>query len=226
MMHALRDIVGNVRAMLGYAVVNDVDDTGGAQMLSVTTGDGVQRAEVEVVQPFGFSSVPPPDGAVTLLLSVGADPGNLVALSVANPSARFGKLGPGEAIIYGGDGSRVHIRQGGAIEIWGGTSVTVNTKTATVNATTAVDVTTETATITAPAGTIIDGPVTINGPLTVNQAVGDAATLNGDFQLNGSLTATGDLSDGHGALNRLRTNYDAHSHPPTVSTPPNPLDPE
>lgn len=215
MMHALRNAVGNLRGLLGYAVVNSVDDTGGAQTVNVSTGTGVDRADVEVLEAFGFSSVPPADGAVTVVLALGGDPGNLVAFQVANPWTRFGGKKPGEAVMYGLDGSRVHIRQGGIVEIWAGAAVVVNTKTATVNAEDSVDVHSDTMTITAPGGTVI------NGPFVHNPLEGGAPA-----QFNGSLTATGDVSDGHGALNRLRENYNAHSHPPDATAPPTPLDPE
>ncbi len=157
MLKHLMSIVGNLRSALNYAVVQNVDDTGGAQMLTVKTGDGVQRAQVEVMQPFGFGSVPPADGAVTVVMELGADPGNLVAFSVANPSTRFGKLAPGEAVLYAADGSRVHIRQGGVMEVW--------CKQLVANVTTAV--------VSATDGVTINGNVAINGNLTATGDVSD-----------------------------------------------------
>ena len=59
---------------------------------------------------------PPLDGALALVFAVGGDPGDLVALPLANPSARFGSQAAGEAATYGSDGSRVHVRQGGTVE--------------------------------------------------------------------------------------------------------------
>lgn len=188
MLHHLRAIVGNLRSLVSYALVDAIDDTGGAQMATLRTGTGVSRAEVEVMQPFGFSSVPPADGATTVVLAIGGDPGNLAALMVANPSTRFGGLQAGEAVLYAADGSRVHIRQGGVIEVWG--------KSVTVNATTAI--------INAPGG----------------------VTINGNVQINGGLTATGDVADGHGSLDRLRGHYDAHQHTNNGASPPTVPDPE
>lgn len=188
MLKHLMSIVGNLRSALNYAVVQNVDDTGGAQMLTVKTGDGVQRAQVEVMQPFGFGSVPPADGAVTVVMALGADPANLVALQAANAWVRFGNLAPGEAALYAADGSRVHIRQGGAIEVWGKT-VTVNATTVIINATGGV-------------------------------------TINADVHVEGNLTATGNVSDGHGSLDRLRGHYNAHEHTNNGASPPTVPDPE
>ncbi len=157
--HFLRDLWGGLRGAVAYGVVTSVDDTGGAQTANVTTGTGVNRANVEVAQAFGFSSVPPADGAVGVLFEIGGDPGNLLVMPLGNPSTRFGNLAPGEAVMYAADGTRVHLRQGGAVEIWGGTSVTVNTKTCTINA---------------PNGCAINGNVTITGNLTTTGDVADS----------------------------------------------------
>lgn len=150
MEHLLNSLTGNLRNLIAVGVVDSVNDAGAAQTVNVTTGDGVLRADVEVVLPFGFTSMPPLDGAICLVFEVGGDPGNLMALPIGNPSARMGALQPGEAALYGGDGSRLHIRQGGVVEIWGGASVTVNTKEATINA---------------PNGCTVNGSVTVNGDI-------------------------------------------------------------
>lgn len=186
MLHHLRGIVGNLRALISYGVVTNVDDSGSAQTATVTTGDGVLRAEVEVMQPFGLASVPPADGATTVLLQIGGDPANLVALPMSNPSTRFGGLGAGEAVLYAGDGTRIHVKPGGVVEVWG-VSVTVNAQT-----------------------------------LTINAAGG--TTINGNIQINGHLTASGDVADGAGALSRLRGHYDAHTHSDDGGSPPSPQD--
>ncbi len=117
MMHHIRALWGALRNAAAYAVVTRIDDTGGAQMVDVITGTNVRRANVEVMQPFGFGANAPADGAVTKVVALGGDPSNLVALPPSNPSARFGDLAPGEAVLYGADGSRVHVRAG-RIEIW------------------------------------------------------------------------------------------------------------
>lgn len=132
MLHHLRAIVGNLRSLISYGVITAVDDSGAAQTVTVLTGDGVQRADVEVMQPFGLASAPPADGATTVVLAIGGDPSNLVALPLSNPSARFGGLGAGEAILYASDGTRVHVKPGGVVEVWG-KSVTINATNLTIN---------------------------------------------------------------------------------------------
>lgn len=188
MMSHLRAIVGNLRGLISYAVVQSVDDTHGAQTVNVKTAGAGLRADIEVMQPFGFSSVPPADGATTAVLAIGGDPGNLLAFPLSNPSTRFGGLTAGEAVLYAADGTRVHVKPGGFVEVWG--------KEVTVNATT----------------------VTIN-------ALGDV-TVNANVVVNGNLTASGDVSDAHGTLDRLRGHYNEHEHTNNGASPPTAIDPE
>lgn len=120
-------IFGDIRGIVASGVVLSVDDSGQAQTAVVQTADGAIRGDVEVLQPFGLASTPPAAGSICVLLAVGADPANLVALPLGCPSARFGGQLPGEAALYASDGTRVRVRQGGTIDIWGGTQVNVHT---------------------------------------------------------------------------------------------------
>jgi phage gp45-like len=183
-----RQMVSAIRNAAAEAIVTLLNDSGGAQLLNLTTATGAQRADVEVMWPWGFSALPPVDGMITLVFAVGGDPANLRALPPSNPSARFGNLAVGEAVLYGADGSRVHVRDGGIVDIWGGAQVNVHTKSCTINA---------------PNGCVVNGNVTVEG----------------------NLTASGDVSDSHGSLNRLREHYNEHSHAAN-GAPPTPQDPE
>ncbi|OYV32828.1 MAG: hypothetical protein B7Z80_25790 [Rhodospirillales bacterium 20-64-7] len=183
MLTLLRSIAGNVRNALASGIVSNINDSGAAQTITVQTHGGTTRAQVEVHQQFGFSSVAPANGAYSLVYAVGNDVGNLIALPPANPYARFGGMKAGESVMYGSDGSRVRIKNGGIVEIWGGTQVNIYTKDMTVNASDVV---------------------------TVNAANG--VIINGNVQVNGNLTTSGTLSDSHGSLDRLRGHYDAHTH--------------
>ncbi|MHB1305382.1 MAG: phage baseplate assembly protein domain-containing protein [Acidiphilium sp.] len=145
----LDEVFGAIRGIASMGVVQAVQDGGTAQTVTVLAGDGVLRANVEVMQIFGFASLAPANGAICLLLAVGADPANLRALPIACPAARFGQLGGGESVQYASDGSRIHIKPDGSIAIWAAASVTVN----------------------APAVTFNGPAVTIDGTLTVTEDV-------------------------------------------------------
>lgn len=129
------EIFGALRGIAGMGTVQSVNDVGEAQTVTVEMQDGAVRADVEVLQVFGLASVPPANGAICLLIAVGGDPANLRAWPIASPSARFGGLQPGEMCIYAVDGSRVHIKQGGIVEVWAGASMVINAPAVTVNGT-------------------------------------------------------------------------------------------
>ncbi|MTW19355.1 hypothetical protein GJ689_24490 [Rhodoplanes serenus] len=122
----MRDIVHMLRGLIARAVVRGSDDTKATQLVDVTVREGHDRTAVEVLQPFGLASRPPA-GGLTIVLAVGGDQGDLVALPIGAPGARLGHLAEGEAALYGADGSRVHIKQDGSIEITAHKGVTVKT---------------------------------------------------------------------------------------------------
>ena len=130
--------VQDARASIQTAIVRGLDDTGLVQRVTVQTTEGFIYDQVEVVQPFGFASVPPSDGTIVLLLAVGGDPANWRALPVSNPSRRMGALAPGEAVLYGMDGSRVAILAGGKVDVQAATHVTVSAPAVTITTTGAV----------------------------------------------------------------------------------------
>ena len=148
--------MSGLRNSFAIGVVSAVNDNGGAKTVNVSAGTGVNRADVEVMDIWGFTSNPPTDGIITIVFPIGGDPGNLRALPPGNPSARMGQLLVGEAAIYAADGSRLHIRQGGIVDIWGGAQVNVHTKECTINA---------------PNGCTINGNVTVNGTLTATNGL-------------------------------------------------------
>jgi len=102
-----------LRSIAVRAVVKSLNDAGGDQLADVAHAFGRERSGVPVLHPFGFSSSVPMDGAIAVLLSLGADPADLVALHAYNPSvARFGSLETGESVVYDAVGQRLHFRGG------------------------------------------------------------------------------------------------------------------
>lgn len=119
----VRDVM-QLRGAVVRGVVVANNDSGQAQTVDVETHEGVLRSAVEVMQTFGLASRPPDgSGALVLVLALGGDQGDLVALPVAVPSLRFGDLAPGEMAIYDADGNRVHLRAGGIAEVQAATKI-------------------------------------------------------------------------------------------------------
>lgn len=129
------EIVQELRGTLMRGLVVAVDDSGPMMTVDVQTHDGMTRAGIEVYQFAGFACAPVLPGAVVLLLGIGADPGDLVAIGPMVPAARFGGLLAGEAVVYNlSDGSRIAFRQGGACELRSASSILLETSTVTINA--------------------------------------------------------------------------------------------
>jgi phage baseplate assembly protein V len=105
-----------LRGLISRGVVRATNDRGGAQSVDATLARHVDRSDIEVIQPFGFASNPGPGGQA-IFLAIGGDQGDLMALPVANRSQRLGNVKHGESAIYAADGSRVHAKQGGKIDV-------------------------------------------------------------------------------------------------------------
>lgn len=100
------------------AVVEDLDDTGPEQLLTLQAHYGQVRGKVPVWQPFGFSSSVPLDGAITHMIQVGSDPSDVIALPPANPAAaRMGGLNTGETLLYDASGQKVYLQDGKIIRV-------------------------------------------------------------------------------------------------------------
>jgi phage gp45-like len=173
------ELAYGLRVNVHLGIVESINDGGQAQTATVTSHDGFPRADLEIMQPFGLASLPPGDGAIAMMLSVGGDAGHFVLLPLCCPSVRFGNLLAGESVLYGADGSRVHIRQGGTIEAKAATSILaqVGTNSVTIS---------QTDIVLAVGGvsiTVSAAGVAIVGTLTTQNIVTD-----------GNITATGNIT--------------------------------
>ncbi|ANM05222.1 Mu-like prophage baseplate assembly related protein [Rhizobium phaseoli] len=119
------ETAGKMRGMIRRATLKNIKDDGQTQTASVEVAEGVWRDDVEILQPYGFASHVPEDGALAIVLAVGSDEGDLVVLPVSNPSKRLGKLDEGEIGAYNQHGDRFTISKDGTIEAQAGTSVRV-----------------------------------------------------------------------------------------------------
>lgn len=119
-----RETAHQIRGLVSRGVMTAANDGGETQTADVTMWAGIERTGIEVIQPFGVASVAPAGGTV-VLLAVGGDQGDLVALPVGSPAFRLGKLGVGDSALYSLDGSRVICRADGSIEVTATRAVTV-----------------------------------------------------------------------------------------------------
>jgi phage gp45-like len=137
-----------------------VDDGGAAQRLDIETHEGVVRSGVEVLQPYGLASAPAA-GGLTVVLALGGDQGDLVALPMAQPAARMGGLGPGQVALYDDTGTRVGLTADGKLGVLAAAEVTVTVGGTVFKVT--------------PAGVQITGNLVVDGDISATGTVSDGA---------------------------------------------------
>jgi phage gp45-like len=84
---------------IGRAVLRAVDDAGDLQRLQLSLLSEETRDEVERLQSYGFTAVPIP-GAEAIVVSVGGNRDNPVAIAVDDRRFRPTGLLPGEVCVY------------------------------------------------------------------------------------------------------------------------------
>lgn len=119
------EIYAKLRGMVRRVTVKNIKDDGQMQTASVEVADGIWRDDIEIMQPYGFSSLADDDGALGLVLAVGGDEGDLVLLPLANPSQRMGGLNKGDVGISNKHGDKVVVRAGGGIEVAAAASISL-----------------------------------------------------------------------------------------------------
>ncbi len=165
----------------------------------------------EYFQYYGFTSRPLA-GAEAILIQ---EDNHIVMIASDDRRYRLG-IEAGEVCLYTDEGDHIRMKRNKEIYVKSGNKLTadvenevaITTKTAVINA---VD-----ATVNASASVLIKAPaVTIQADSIVMASLsggaGAAATLRGDFQLEGSITATGNIS-ATGTIIDGAGNTNHHSH--------------
>lgn len=114
-MSADRETAHAYRGIVARAAVRSTNDKGGSQTATVEVHRHVERTDVEVLGVAGISTRPPAGGEA-IVLAVGGDQGDLVALPLQAPGNRMGGLEEGEVALHNLKGDRVHVKKDGSIE--------------------------------------------------------------------------------------------------------------
>lgn len=172
----LKNIQSRVLLMVGRGVLKAVSDNANAQLCQVSLLDGELKSNVERVQNYGMTSVPPA-GSLATVLFVGGDRSNGLIIAAENRKIRVKGLKAGEVAIYTDEGDEIYLKRGNEIAF--------KTKKMTVSAA-AVD-------ITAPAITL-NGAVSISETLDVTQNITAQAEI---ADQKGNLTEIRSIFDAH-----------------------------
>lgn len=122
-----KDVMDIVRGMIRRMTLKNVKDDGQTQTASIEVAEGIWRDDIEVMQPYGFASHVPEDGALALALALGGDQGDITLIPVGNPSKRMGKLAKGEVGFYNENNDKAVMTAGGNLLIKTGARVTIET---------------------------------------------------------------------------------------------------
>lgn len=166
------------------AQVNNAPDN---QLIQMTGTNGETLPDVEMVQHFGFSSMPPA-GTQCIVIALGGKTGHGIILGTENGGLRFKPLKSGEAVMFNAFGDYVVMHDDRVTEI--------NCKQLLVKASEKVRFETPLieATDDAKFGGQVDVDKDINSKANV-QAAGDIKDADGDFSMSG-----------------MRNKYNGHHH--------------
>lgn len=112
----LKNIQSRVLLMIGRGVLKAVSDNANAQLCQVSLLDGELKSNVERVQNYGMTSVPPA-GSLATVLFVGGDRSNGVIIAAENRKIRIKGLKAGEVAIYTDEGDEIYLKRGNEIAL-------------------------------------------------------------------------------------------------------------
>ena len=171
---------------VAHGIIEATKDDGDLQFIQATYLEGETKNDVRKMHHFGFSSHAP-KGSECIAVSVAGNREASVVIATENREFRFKNLGEGEVAIYSKDGDYIHLKDGNAIDI--------KTKTLTIDAENEVTVNTKTANVNASTGANITSPLT---KITGNLEVTGTSKLTGDVTAEASVNATQNVTAGVG----------------------------
>jgi phage baseplate assembly protein V len=162
---------------LAKAVARLVTDTGPRQTMQVEVTKGETIDDIERMQEYGFTSVPPVTGTDCLVAFLGGNREQGIIIVAENRGFRLKGLESGEVAIFDDLGNVVKLGRD-ALSITGVSKIIAEAPEIEASATIKI-------TATAPAIELV-GAVTITGPLTVNGNVATTGTLTNNTKDVGS----------------------------------------
>ncbi|MDX3981324.1 phage baseplate assembly protein V [Pasteurella multocida] len=194
----MRNLTKKIQEKTG-AMLADVRQVFRGVLNLVKSGDNIQKAQVsglageilqdvELMQQFGFTSVPPA-GTQVVVVPVGGKTTHSIIIATENGAFRVKNLENGETALYDQSGSTIILKQGRLVEVDCDT-FKLNCKTYQVNASASADFTTPK--LETSAVLTAQGKINGNGGMAVQG--GSGASFSGDVeQSGGDFTTSGDV---------------------------------
>ncbi|HII3779140.1 phage baseplate assembly protein V [Pasteurella multocida] len=198
----MRNLTKKIQEKTG-AMLADVRQVFRGVLNLVKSGDNIQKAQVsglageilqdvELMQQFGFTSVPPA-GTQVVVVPVGGKTTHSIIIATENGAFRVKNLENGETALYDQSGSTIILKKGRLVEVDCDT-FKLNCKTYQVNASASADFTTPK--LETSAVLTAQGQINGNGGMVVQGGSGASFSGNvqqssGDFTTNGDVVASG-----------------------------------
>ena len=175
------------------AVLTAIDSTTPIQLLQADGLAGEQLQDNELMQHYGFTSVPLA-GAQVIVLPIGGKTAHGIIIATEHIASRLKALKNGEVAIYDDQGQSVYLTRQGIIVNGGGLPVTI---------TNTPSITHDSPTTHMTGDLVVDGDISNQGNVTTDGSVSVAQ----------SVTAQGDIMDQGGkSMAGMRAAYNGHKH--------------
>lgn len=198
---AIQPLKNKVILLATRGIIESTVDTKGVQEVKLQGLKDENMNAVPRIQEFGFASRPP-KGTSAIVINLGANRDNPVIIATDHGELRFKNLGEGESAIYTADGTYIHLKAGGEVEVKAATKLVVDVPNSEFK------------------GNVkIEGNLEVDGDSTQTGAVTHESTL----EVTGLLTATGGVTspgaiqgntvaDATTSIGTLATTYNTHTH--------------
>jgi len=121
---AIHPLKIRVQLMIGKCIISAVNDSKDIQELQISALAGEAMERVPRIQEFGFASNPP-IGSEAIVVALGGNRENMVVIATDKRSIRFKNLASGATAIYTDDGTIIHLKKSGLVDIIAATKVLV-----------------------------------------------------------------------------------------------------
>lgn len=230
---ALEPLKQRVYMLAGRAILTAINDGAKIQEVQLKALKDETLEKVQRFQEFGFTSNPP-KGTEAILVALGGSRGNSVIIATDNRLVRLTGLASGETAIYTDDGTYLHLKKAGIVELKAATHLIVDVPDSTFKGNVKVEGNTEMVgtllvkeNVTAEKDVLVqqDLAVTLNGTVGGNLGVtgvvsaagytgpmGGAAVLTVDIQTTGDITANNVIAGGTDMAD-IKATFNGHTHP-------------
>jgi len=218
---AIEPIKTRIMMAIARGVIESINDSGGIQTAKASFLAGENRDNIERFQNFGFTGVPP-DGSECVTVFPGGNREHGLMIAVDHRDSRLTGLEKGECAIYTDDGTKIHLKKGGLVDVIAATKVTITCPEVEMSGNLKVM-----GDLTVIGTSLLTGAVSMLDTLTVALT----ATINGILSALGfsgiggaavsstvNIETSANVKGGGTDLADIKSTFNSHTHPETGIT--------